>query len=108
MSHRLRSLLLLFPMFQLRCVSNGPSGEPAAPTAEFIVVVSNDPASLCLEWTEWRAYLADGGVRSLPRRLRSLLLLCLMFQLRCVSGGPSWERASPIAEFILVISKVAA
>ena len=41
-------------------VSNGPAShcfkwtewEPAAPTAEFIIVVSNVPASLCFEWTE--------------------------------------------------------
>ena len=42
----------LFPMLQLHIVSNGPSGEPAAPTAEFIIVVSNVPASQCFEWTE--------------------------------------------------------
>ena len=39
-------------MLQLHSVSNGPSGEPAAPTAEFIIVVSNVPASQCFEWTE--------------------------------------------------------
>ena len=38
---------------QLHSVSNGPSGEPAAPTAEFIIVVSNVAASHCFEWTEW-------------------------------------------------------
>ena len=51
---RLQSLLLLFPMLQLHSVSNGPSGEPATPTAEFIIVVSNVPASQCFEWTECR------------------------------------------------------
>ncbi len=38
---------------QLQSVSNGQSGEPAAPTAEFIIVVSNVAASQCFEWTEW-------------------------------------------------------
>ena len=49
-------------MLQLHSVSNGPSGEPAAPTAEFIIVVSNGAASQCFEWTEWGACRADCGV----------------------------------------------
>ena len=44
---------LLVLMLQLHSVSNGPSGEPAAPTADFIIVVSNVAASYCFEWTEW-------------------------------------------------------
>ena len=90
LSRPLRSFVLLFPMFHLRCVwnipsgepvtptaefiivvsnvpasqcfCNGPSGELVTPTAEFIIVVSNVPASLCLEWIEWGACLADCGV----------------------------------------------
>ena len=76
---RARSAATRLLMLQLHSVSNGPSGEPAAPTAEFIIVVSNVAASHCFEWTEW----------SLPRRLRSLLLLFPMFQLRSASNGPS-------------------
>ena len=42
---------------QLHSVSNGPSGEPAAPTAEFIIVVSNVAASHCFDYFEWTAVL---------------------------------------------------
>ena len=59
---------------QLHSVSNGPSGEPAAPTLFPMLdlhIVSNGPSG------------------SLPRRLRSLLLLFPMFQLRSASNGPS-------------------
>ena len=49
---RARSAATRLLMLQLHSVSNGPSGEPAAPTAEFIIVVSNVPASQCFEWTE--------------------------------------------------------
>ena len=38
---RARSAATRLLMLQLHSVSNGPSGEPAAPTAEFIIVVSN-------------------------------------------------------------------
>ena len=48
----MRSAATRLLMLQLQSVSNGPSGEPAAPTAEFIIVVSNVPASQCFEWTE--------------------------------------------------------
>ena len=50
---RARSTATRLLMLQLHSVSNGPSGEPAAPTAEFISVVSNVAASHCFEWTEW-------------------------------------------------------
>ena len=47
-----RSAATRLLMLQLRSVSNGPSGEPAGPTAEFIIVVSM-LHSHCFEWTEW-------------------------------------------------------
>ena len=59
---RARSAATCLLMLQLHSVSNGPSGEPAAPTAEFIIVVSNVAASQCFEWTEWGACRADCGV----------------------------------------------
>ena len=49
---RARSAATRLLMLQLHNVSNGQSGEPVAPTAEFIIVVSNVPASQCFEWTE--------------------------------------------------------
>ena len=52
-SVRARSAATRLLMLQLHSVSNGPSGEPAPPTAEFIIVVSNVAASRCFEWTEW-------------------------------------------------------
>ena len=52
---------------QLHSVSNGLSGEPAAPTAEFIIVVSNVAASRCFEWTSrvaQEAYLEVEYIRN--------------------------------------------
>ena len=71
LSRRLRSLLLLFPMLQLCSVSNGPSGEPVAPTKEFIIVISNVAASQCFEWTEWGGCHADCGEQGQQSRRRS-------------------------------------
>ncbi len=50
---RTRSAAPRLLMLQLHSVTNGPRGEPAAPTAEFIMVLSNVAASHCFEWTEW-------------------------------------------------------
>ena len=76
---RARSAATRLLMLQLHGVSNGPSGEPATPTAEFIIVVSNVALHI----------VSNGPSGSLPRRLRSLLLLFPMFQLRSASNGPS-------------------
>ena len=59
---RARSAATCLLMLQLHSVSNGPSGEPAAPTAEFIIVVSNVAASTLFRMDRVGACRADCGV----------------------------------------------
>ena len=83
---RARSAATRLLMLQLHNVSNGPSGEPAAPTAEFIKYYMN----IILLFPMLQLHIVSNGPSgSLPRRLRSLLLLFPMFQLRSASNGPS-------------------
>ena len=85
-------------LLQLHSVSNGPSGQPAAPTAEFIIVVSNVAASHCFEWTEWEPAAPTAEF---------IIVVSNVPASHCFEWT-EWEPAAPTAEFIIVVSNVPA